>query len=117
MPVAPANPGNGHRVRLGPPGDHAARKQVQYLRKEPCMYRKLLVPLDGSTFGEHALPLALSIARRAQATIELVHVHVPLVYGDYFNDALDQDTCAREQAYLNALVERLATVSRVPVSA
>ena len=34
------------------------------------MYRKLLVPLDGSTFGEHALPLALSIARRAEAAID-----------------------------------------------
>src|SRR5437764_12135571 len=115
MPVAPANPGNGHRVRLGPPGDHAARKQVQYLRKEPCMYRKLLVPLDGSTFGEHALPLALSIARRAQAAIELVHVHVPVVYIDHlmtFDDALDRDTRVREQAYLDAVVQRLATFSR-----
>ena len=27
------------------------------------MYRSLLVPLDGSDFGEHALPLALSLAR------------------------------------------------------
>src|SRR5947209_4350450 len=81
------------------------------------MYRKLLVPLDGSTFGEHALPLALSIARRAKAAIELVHVHVPLVYVDYFDDALDQDSRTREQAYLDAVVQRLATVSRVPMRA
>jgi nucleotide-binding universal stress UspA family protein len=31
------------------------------------MYRSILVPLDGSAFSEHALPLALSIARRAKA--------------------------------------------------
>jgi nucleotide-binding universal stress UspA family protein len=41
------------------------------------MYLSILVPLDGSPFGEQALPLALSIARRAGATIHLVHVHNP----------------------------------------
>jgi nucleotide-binding universal stress UspA family protein len=39
------------------------------------MYRTILVPLDGSAFGEHALPLALTIARRSAASVELVHVH------------------------------------------
>ena len=34
------------------------------------MYRSLLVPLDGSDFGEHALPLALSLARRLGATLQ-----------------------------------------------
>ena len=40
------------------------------------MYRNLLVPLDGSTFGEHALPFACSIAQRDGAVLHLVHVHV-----------------------------------------
>ena len=31
------------------------------------MFRTILTPLDGSTFGEHALPLALGIARRSGA--------------------------------------------------
>ena len=31
------------------------------------MYRISLVPLDGSTFGEQALPLAVNIARRCEA--------------------------------------------------
>jgi len=39
------------------------------------MIRSILVPLDGSTFGEHALPMAASLARRAGATLHLVHVH------------------------------------------
>ena len=39
------------------------------------MFRSLLVPLDGSPFAEHALPLALSIARRAGAELQLVYVH------------------------------------------
>jgi len=39
------------------------------------MIRSILVPVDGSTFGEHALPWALEIARRAKAPLQLVHVH------------------------------------------
>ena len=39
------------------------------------MYRRILVPLDGTRFGEHALPHAIGIAVRTGATIELCHVH------------------------------------------
>ena len=47
------------------------------------MFRSVLVPLDGSTFGEQALPLAMSIARRAadkvlRGTATPVLVHRPL---------------------------------------
>jgi nucleotide-binding universal stress UspA family protein len=38
------------------------------------MYHAIVVPLDGSEFGERALPLALSIASDAGATIQLLHV-------------------------------------------
>jgi nucleotide-binding universal stress UspA family protein len=39
------------------------------------MYRRVLVPLDGTRFGDHALPYAVDIARRTGARLELVHVH------------------------------------------
>jgi nucleotide-binding universal stress UspA family protein len=39
------------------------------------MLRHILVPLDGSRFGEQAIPLAVEIARTSRATVELVHVH------------------------------------------
>ncbi len=42
------------------------------------MFRSLLVPLDSSVFGEHALPVAHAIASRSGATLHLVHVHVPV---------------------------------------
>lgn len=42
------------------------------------MYRNLLVPLDGSTFSEHALALARPIARRAGSRLHLVLIHTPL---------------------------------------
>lgn len=38
------------------------------------MYRRILVPLDGSRFGEHALPYALGLASRWGAALELVSV-------------------------------------------
>jgi nucleotide-binding universal stress UspA family protein len=41
------------------------------------MIRRILVPLDGSPFGDTAIGFATAIGRRAGAKIELVHVHVP----------------------------------------
>lgn len=43
------------------------------------MYHTIMVPLDRSSFGEYALPLALGIARRAGARVDLVHVCTPPV--------------------------------------
>jgi nucleotide-binding universal stress UspA family protein len=38
----------------------------------------VIVPLDGSTLAESALPVAVELARLARAELLLVHVHVPL---------------------------------------
>lgn len=86
------------------------------------MYHSILVPLDGSPFSEHALPLALSIARRARAQVQLAHVHSPLaaVYGEsaFFLDSnLETDFKNRQRAYLNDMVKRLGQSSPVPVTA
>lgn len=43
------------------------------------MFRSILVPLDGTPFGNRAVPLAVSIARRSGAELHLVRVHVPTV--------------------------------------
>jgi len=44
------------------------------------MIRRILVPLDGTAFSESAIPWAVAIARHADATLELVHVHVPKLH-------------------------------------
>jgi nucleotide-binding universal stress UspA family protein len=83
------------------------------------MYRSLLVPLDGSSFGEHALPLALAIARRAGARLEAVHVHQPVWYAEGkvpLHDAFDASRRTDEGAYLRQLVKRLQAVADVPVT-
>jgi nucleotide-binding universal stress UspA family protein len=42
------------------------------------MMKLVLVPVDGSGFGEQALPAAIAIAEKTHATIELVHVYEPV---------------------------------------
>lgn len=78
------------------------------------MYRSILVPLDGSAFSEHALPLALSLARRADAQVHLAHVHVepsPLLTRVH-----DSEMRAAEQMYLEGIVQRIEATWNVPLT-
>jgi nucleotide-binding universal stress UspA family protein len=84
------------------------------------MYRSILVPLDGSTFGEHALPLALSIARRAGAELQLLHVDAPLaaVYAEgafAIDSRLTHEIKERQMAYLNGVARRLGGFADVRI--
>jgi nucleotide-binding universal stress UspA family protein len=77
-----------------------------------------VVPLDGTAFGEHALPLAAAIARRAGAELRVVHVHTlpgadapPVRH--YFPDGPYGPSRGRRRAYLDEVASRLARVSAV----
>jgi nucleotide-binding universal stress UspA family protein len=83
------------------------------------MYRTILVPLDGSPFGEQALPLALGIARRAGAALELIHVFVTPAAVETelrlpVENTFDAKARAEARAYLDGMVQRPAA-SGVPV--
>src|SRR6187402_438134 len=85
------------------------------------MFRSILVPLDGSDFGEHALPVAVSLARRLGAAVQVVHVHAPAwgLYGErpaFYDEALDGMMREHDRAYLDKTVERLAAVVDIPLS-
>jgi nucleotide-binding universal stress UspA family protein len=86
------------------------------------MYHSILVPLDGSQFAEQALPLALSIANRAGASLEVVRVHVLYAFEEPacswlpFDPTEDAIFKEHEQAYLDAVVERLQKNASVPVT-
>ncbi len=83
------------------------------------MYRSLLVPLDGSPFAEHALPLALGLARRAGAALQLVTVVNPLVaayLGVPYDPELEAVAGGRKHAYLDDTARRMRELSAVPVS-
>jgi nucleotide-binding universal stress UspA family protein len=80
--------------------------------------RSILVPLDGSKFGEHALPFALKIARATGARLRLAHVHIPLdpvVEEDAYDCRLDEELKANDRAYLEKIVKRLREFSSVAV--
>jgi nucleotide-binding universal stress UspA family protein len=86
------------------------------------MYRSLVVPLDGSAYGEQALPYALSIARRAGAAVHLVHVHVPYAFMSAdsvtpWSYQWDTEIRDRQRIYLEGMCQRLSAASSVPVAA
>src|SRR5262249_26501265 len=99
-------PGGAHPLSKSPPPRLSLRPQGS-----PDMIRSILVPLDGSTFGEHALPVALGLARRAGAVLQLAHVHqvVPpaTVAGVALMDNLELTMRKEEQAYLDGAARRV----------
>lgn len=87
------------------------------------MFRTILVALDGSSFGEEALPWALGLARRAGANLDLVHVHTPkplLQPSDsaryVYDPSIEIERRREEQLYLSATEKWLAAVSPVPTT-
>lgn len=77
------------------------------------MLRRILVPLDGSSFGEHALPHALALARRFEATVDLAHVHepAPVIYMEgvpQLDASLELDGIEHDRHYLEGVRERVA---------
>lgn len=95
------------------------------------MYHRIVVPLDGSRFGDAALPFAESIARRSGATVDLVHVHLseprnpsqeaftPYRYEhvEAAEHDFDDERCAREAAEIEYRAQRVAQGAGVPASA
>jgi nucleotide-binding universal stress UspA family protein len=90
--------------------------------KERSMYHSIMVPLDGSAFGEHALPLALTIARRAGGLVNLAHVSPGLPPGDPRNggrSAAENEALAerqRSQTYLDHLTGTLSPRWELPIT-
>jgi nucleotide-binding universal stress UspA family protein len=85
------------------------------------MFQTILVLLDGSRFGEQALPLALTVARRASAKLRIVHNHVPPlpVHPDSVlasDPALETKSRKQERAYLEAVANKLTAAGAGPVA-
>jgi nucleotide-binding universal stress UspA family protein len=77
------------------------------------MSKRIVVPLDGSVFAEHALPIAARLARAAGAQLHLVQVHETAL-GFYANrmatfDARWDETLRTQEAeYLRSAANRCA---------
>jgi nucleotide-binding universal stress UspA family protein len=76
------------------------------------MIRNILLPVDGSTFSEHGLPVALDIARRAGAQLHIVQVHESMqshLYPDgltVYDESWDESLRTQEQEYMQSLALR-----------
>jgi nucleotide-binding universal stress UspA family protein len=72
------------------------------------MLRHLVVPLDGSPFGEHALALAVTLARKTDALLHLVHVVAPpaaeMIESPFY---IDTELEARVRAHQHAVQSAL----------
>lgn len=85
------------------------------------MIRSILVPLDGSTFAEQALPHATALATRWEATLHLAVVHrfpaanFPADAGGVWLDQLDREARGEERLYLARERRALAAAHRLPI--
>jgi nucleotide-binding universal stress UspA family protein len=76
------------------------------------MLRHIVIPLDGSPFGEHALSLAVTLARKTDALLHLVHVIPPpaaeMIEAPFYIDtALEARLRDHQHAVQKALLQRV----------
>lgn len=84
------------------------------------MYQTILVPWDGSTLSETALAVALPLARRQGASVELVHVHQrPALVGlaPMYDTGLDIEQRDSMRSNQRSLAQRVSEEYGVPVQA
>jgi nucleotide-binding universal stress UspA family protein len=81
----------------------------------------IVVPLDGSPFAEHALPLAVQLATAWKSRLHLVTVHTPATTwnqgGEFptFDPDLDQELRRQEANRLQAIAQRIGVESDIGV--
>lgn len=79
---------------------------------EPRTFRHVLVILDGTSYAEHALPIALEIARRTGAVLQLAHVNLLLgaTFAERslsFEETIGRHRLQQKRDYLEACDRRL----------
>ena len=80
------------------------------------MFKRVLVPLDGSALAEQAIGQAAAIARSAAAEIDLVLVHQPFPF-DNVGDAKRLDALSNEEhRYIESIAAEITSGSSVPVT-
>src|SRR5579859_5182524 len=77
---------------------------------EATMFQSILVPLDGSKFGEQALPLAVGLAAKSGAKLHLAEVSNPVVVGSEMGVVAVVETRPPEvvRVYLDGITNQLA---------
>ncbi|MCX6043727.1 MAG: universal stress protein [Chloroflexi bacterium] len=75
------------------------------------MYNSIVVPLDGSSFSEHALPSACALATRTGATLWLLHVHALSASPIYVEGlpVIDEKLISQSRAHAFAYLQQVQT--------
>jgi nucleotide-binding universal stress UspA family protein len=85
------------------------------------MFRRLLVPLDGSRLAEAALPVAAYVARKLDSTVTLLHVverHSPQeVHGDPHLTTPEQAAAYLDEVAARAVLDGLAVERHIHTAA
>jgi nucleotide-binding universal stress UspA family protein len=97
-----------------------ADRHNQPTQGDAIMYQSIVVPLDGSTAAEHALPWALSLAQQEGVALHLVRVHIPpapvMVGAELAADmGMDSEIRSVESKYLEDLANRLTGITTIQV--
>jgi nucleotide-binding universal stress UspA family protein len=82
---------------------------------DPCPFRSILVPLDGSSLAEQAVPLGARIAEEAGSTLRLALVHqTPPLNPDAAGlfASVESATRESEEGYLRAMEAKLGECGR-----
>ena len=74
------------------------------------MLKKILVPVDGSAFGECALPTALKLSRQADADVRLAMVNQPAGLMGGWEEAFE----STHMTYLESLEGKVAEAAARP---
>ena len=72
------------------------------------MFKKLLVPLDGSGIAEQALPIAAAIAKASGASLDLIRAHQPLPPTTVHRAQKESDEWRAADSYLESIAKELA---------
>ncbi len=84
------------------------------------MYTSIVVPLDGSEFGVRALPVALTLAKRCNARVHLVHVREAVVFLEgetAYEPHLSDQQQQKVRAHVTAMAAQLARGASLRVDA
>lgn len=81
--------------------------------------RRIMVPVDGSAFSEHALPWALELAHHTDAQVDLVLVHVDparAFLGEMpFADRWQAEAREQEAAYLEEMADEVGPAESMSI--
>ena len=83
---------------------------------ETARFRRLLVPLDGSSLAAKAIPVAGVLARRAGGSVHLASVQLPAARPAEITKAIEHEAKERVESYLSAEAEAVSTCHGLEVT-